>query len=114
MTLAIEIEEQIEQGYLQKDWRVFFAEQFESLATRGADALKALMQLASQGKLTAIVELRCNEGHTVWSDVFRKRLDRHECQECEERGNIASDSFVRFELAERWLQTLDSKKKARS
>ena len=115
MTIAFNIDEQIELGYLERGWRVFFPEQFETKGATEKEVLGALIALVETGKLVGTCERRCNEGHTVWSaDLARKPPKSIECHECEERGNTEADTFIHFALAAEWLAKLEEKKSPKS
>jgi hypothetical protein len=115
MTLAFNIDEQIELAYLERGWRLFFPEQFEIEGATEREVVGALMALTKAGKLVATCERRCNEGHTVWSaDLPRKPPKTIECHECEEPGNTETDTFVHFALATEWIAKLEEKKSPRS
>jgi hypothetical protein len=115
MTLAFNIDEQIELAYLERGWRLFFPEQFEANGATEKEIRDALTALVKAGKLVGTYERRCNEGHTIWSaDLARKPPKVIECQECEERGNTEADTFVHFVLAAEWLAKLEEKKSPNS
>jgi hypothetical protein len=106
----VDFEEEIERSFLQQEWSVFWAEQFWQLATVEL-AQETLMQLVSVGKLRCVAELRCCEGHSVWTSEFA-RLDEGRactCEECEEAGVPAEFTYLRFEISESWLVSLKKK-----
>jgi hypothetical protein len=73
--------------FLARGARVFWPEILaDNLRAEVADVEAALRTLAAQGHVTLVLDVRCTEGHTVWSgapeDVERAQLEGSVCSTC--------------------------------